>query len=331
MLSDVLGLTKSQSLAYRELVASPSLDAAELAQRLGCDPGDALDVLRTLENHGLAARQSADDSRFQAAPPEIALGALLARRKDEIRAAQVELIELEEDFRRSSALRPATDVVDVVRGADAVKHRIMQLQLGARETVESFTKPPVFVMSAEDNTAEDQAVARGVRYRVVVDRVFLDTGMMRVDDVAEAIENGEEVRFSERVPIKLFIIDRRLAFVPIQTVVDAEDSGLTPDLVGALIIHPSGLLDALIALFDAVWRDATPFARPGEQAGAADLEYQDARILGLMLVGLTDQSVANQLGLSLRTVQRRVKVLMDIAGVSTRIQLGWHAARKGWI
>ena len=135
MLSDVLGLTKSQSLGYRELVASPSLDSAELAHRLGCDPGDALDVLRTLENHGLAARQSADDSRFQAAPPEIALGALLARRKDEIRAAQVELIELEEDFRRSSALRPATDVVDVVRGADAVKHRIMQLQLGARETV----------------------------------------------------------------------------------------------------------------------------------------------------------------------------------------------------
>lgn len=332
MLGDVLGLTKSQSLAYRELVASPSLDAAELGRRLGSDPGDALDVLRALESHGLATRQSADDSRFQAAPPEIALGALLARRKDEIRAAQVELIELEEQFRHSSALRPATDVVDVVRGAEAVKHRIMQLQLGARETVESFTKPPVFVMSAEDNTAEDQAVARGVRYRVVIDRVFLDTGTLRVDDVAAAIDNGEDVRFSERVPIKLFIIDRRLAFVPIQTVVEAgtDGSGTAPDLVGALIIHPSGLLDALIALFESVWRDAIPFARPGEEA-AGDLEQQDSRILGLMLAGLTDQSVANQLGLSLRTVQRRVKVLMDVAGVSTRIQLGWHAARKGWI
>ncbi|WP_369370637.1 helix-turn-helix domain-containing protein [Promicromonospora sp. Populi] len=330
MLGDVLGLTKSQSLAYRELVASPSLDAAELGRRLGCEPGDALDVLRTLESHGLAARQSGDDSRFQAAPPEIALGALLASRKDEIRAAQEELIELEGEFRRSSALRPATDVVDVVRGADAVKQRIMQLQLGARETVESFTKPPVFVMSAEDNTAEDQAVARGVRYRVVIDRVFLDTGVLRVDDVAAAVENGEDVRFSERVPIKLYIFDHRLAFVPIQTVVDAE-SDLAPDLVGALIIHPSGLLDALIALFEGVWRDAIPFPQPGEQSDDSGLDPQDSRILGLMLVGLTDQSVANQLGLSLRTVQRRVKVLMDIAGVSTRIQLGWHAARKGWI
>lgn len=333
MLGDVLGLTTSQSLAYRDLVGSPSLDAAELGRRLGCDPGDALDVLRALESHGLAARQSADDSRFQAAPPEIALGALLARRKDEIRAAQVELIELEEEFRRSSALRPATDVVDVVRGVDAVKQRVIQLQLGARETVESFTKPPVFVMRADENTAEDQAVARGVRYRVVVDRVFLDTGTLQFDDVAAAIENGEDVRFSERVPIKLFIIDRRLAFVPIQTVVEAgaAGAGLAPDLVGALIIHPSGLLDALIALFESVWRDAIPFAVPGEEAEASGLDQEDARILALMLAGLTDQSVANQLGLSLRTVQRRVKVLMGIAGVSTRIQLGWHAARKGWL
>jgi DNA-binding NarL/FixJ family response regulator len=172
-----------------------------------------------------------------------------------------------------------------------------------------------------------------VRYRVVVDRVFLDTGVLRVDDVVEAIENGEDVRFSERVPIKLFLIDRRLAFVPIQTVVEAgtEGSDLAPDLVGALIIHPSGLLDALIALFESVWRDATPFARPGDRSDTAELDDEDSRILALMLAGLTDQSVANQLGLSLRTVQRRVKVLMGVAGVSTRIQLGWHAARKGWI
>ncbi|HEV6955348.1 MAG TPA: helix-turn-helix domain-containing protein [Promicromonospora sp.] len=335
MLGDVLGLTKWQALAYHDLVGSPSLDASELARRLGIEPGDALDVLRALERHGLATRQSADDSRFQAAPPEIALGALLAQRKQEIQAAQAELIELEAEFRRSSVLRPATDVVDVVRGAEAVRQRITQLQLGARETVESFTKPPVFVMGADENTAEDQAVARGVRYRVVIDREFLDAGLLRVDDVAAAIEQGEDVRFSERVPIKLFIIDHRLAFVPIQTLGEAAGAdgseGVAPDLVGALVIHPSGLLDALIALFEGVWRDATPFPVPGEEDEPSGLDPQDGRILALMLAGLTDQSVANQLGLSLRTVQRRVKVLMGIAGVSTRIQLGWYAARKGWI
>ena len=51
----------------------------------------------------------------------------------------------------------------------------------------------------------------------------------------------------------------------------------------------------------------------------------------LLLAGLTDASVAKQLDLGLRTVQRRVKGLMELAGVSTRLQLGWHAYERGWV
>lgn len=46
---------------------------------------------------------------------------------------------------------------------------------------------------------------------------------------------------------------------------------------------------------------------------------------------MTDASVAKQLDLGLRTVQRRVKGLMELAGVTTRLQLGWHAYEKGWV
>lgn len=50
-----------------------------------------------------------------------------------------------------------------------------------------------------------------------------------------------------------------------------------------------------------------------------------------MLAGLTDQAVANQLGLSVRTVQRRVATLMGACSVHTRIQLGVQAERRGWV
>ncbi|MEU7871819.1 helix-turn-helix domain-containing protein [Dactylosporangium sp. NPDC049140] len=46
-------------------------------------------------------------------------------------------------------------------------------------------------------------------------------------------------------------------------------------------------------------------------------------MLALLLAGLSDQAIAGQLDTSLRTVQRRIHAL-------TRIQLGWHAARKGF-
>ncbi|MFI0084783.1 winged helix-turn-helix transcriptional regulator [Streptomyces bobili] len=56
----------------------------------------------------------------------------------------------------------------------------------------------------------------------------------------------------------------------------------------------------------------------------------DRRILALLLAGLTDLTTATQLGLSPRTLHRRLRHLMDMAGVRTRMQLGAHAVRNGW-
>jgi len=328
MLGDVLGLTPDETLAYSELVAMPSATVADLAAALssyGTSLGDTRRLLRQLEDHGLAARITGDAQRFAAAPPAIALGALLARRQNEVRHAEVELSRLEEVYRVSAAGRGPTDVVDVVRGADAVRHRFEQLQLGARERVDVFVRPPVTVTSSQDNFAEDQAVARGVRYRVVVERGMLETQAVTVDQTREATDAGEDVRFAQRVPLKLMVVDRQLALLPLTS------SG---DVVGALLVRESALLDALLALFEIVWEQATPLlvGTSGLGEGVAhQVDDDDARILGLMLAGLTDQAVAKQLGTSLRTVQRRVRALMDLADVETRVQLGWHAATQGWV
>ncbi|GGU86563.1 hypothetical protein GCM10010260_19610 [Streptomyces filipinensis] len=68
--------------------------------------------------------------------------------------------------------------------------------------------------------------------------------------------------------------------------------------------------------------------RPATSAGpdATGLE-----VLSLLLAGLTDASVAEQLDLGLRTVQRRMRRLMELAGVATRLRLGWHAYERGWM
>ncbi|MFF3688162.1 LuxR family transcriptional regulator [Streptomyces sp. NPDC002187] len=90
-----------------------------------------------------------------------------------------------------------------------------------------------------------------------------------------------------------------------------------------------------MAYFEAVWERAylvlpntAGEAHTGTPAGGID--ELDARILALMLAGLTDQAAAGQLGTSRRTYQRRTGDLMAKAGVGTRVQLGWHAARRGW-
>jgi len=96
-------------------------------------------------------------------------------------------------------------------------------------------------------------------------------------------------------------------------------------------VHPSGLLDLVVAMFEQAWRDAPRlFADRAEVVEPVE-EPVDRDLLKLLQLGLTDAAAGAQLGISVRTVQRRVAELMELAGVATRIQLGAEAVRRGWV
>jgi DNA-binding CsgD family transcriptional regulator len=257
-----------------------------------------------------------------ASPPTVALGALVIARQEELRRSELELGALAEVYRATSAGRTVRDVVDVVTGSAAVGQRFRQLHAGAREEVLAFVLPDVLVVSSEENVEEDAAAARGVRYRVIVERGVLDRpGYGQVAE--ESMARGEELRVSSRLPGRLVVVDRSLAMVPMRAGEPGED-------LGALLVHASPLLDLLVALFESEWAAAAPLGHAGEQPTAERLTPLDQRILALLDVGLTERALANHLGLSQRTVQRRVRHLMELAGVDTRFRLGVEAARRGW-
>ncbi|MFD4260800.1 helix-turn-helix domain-containing protein [Streptomyces sp. NPDC058534] len=327
MLFDVLGLTEEEALTYRALLARPSCAPAELADEFGMQEPKALCMLGRLEQLGLAARSGEDTSRFVASPPAVAMGVFLAQRQNELRLAELELSSLEETYRASASGRTLADVVDVVQGASAMRQRFEQLQNGARREVLTFVKAPMLVVPPEENTAENVAVARGVTYRAVIERPHLEDNPALLAEIRDLTARGSQVRVVDSLPLKLFVVDRELALVPVADAASPADSG-------ALMVHRSGLLDALIALFETTWASSHHIVAEAGclreiEPGAVDEE--DVQILSLLVAGLNDKAIATQLGTSLRTVQRRVHALLHLADAQTRLQLGWRAARLGWI
>lgn len=323
-----IGLDERQETAYRALVALGAAEIGHLAHRLALTEAETERALRRLEQHGLAAPSSAGAGRWVAAPPGVALGALLTQQRHELERAELAAAVLAQEYRAESAGSAEPDVrdlVEVVSGASAVGHRFAQLQLGAvREVCALVTGKPVAVRGT-DNEAEEKAAGRGVSYRVVVERevLALPGG---VGELTAALGRNEQVRVVDRVPTKLVVADRSLAMVPLT------GRGSEP---AAVVVHGSGLLESLVGLFEAVWRDALPLRLQDggrvAQAVAAGPDALDLQVLSLLLAGMTDASVAKQLDLGLRTVQRRVKGLMELTGVTTRLQLGWHAYAEGWV
>ncbi|MDT0615675.1 helix-turn-helix domain-containing protein [Streptomyces lancefieldiae] len=320
----VLGLEDTHESAYRALVSVGAADVPDLARRLALGEQDTERALRRLEQNGLAAQSPARPGRWVAAPPGVALGALLTQQRHELEKAELAAALLAEEYRATASEPAVHDLVEVVIGAAAVARRFLQLQLGATEEVCALVTGNPMAVTGMENDAEEQAAGRGVRYRVVVERAVLDlpTG---ITELTAALGRDEQVRVVDQVPTKLVVADRALALVPL-TAHSSEPA--------ALVVHASGLLELLSGLFESVWRDALPLrlgASGVTEHGPDGPDGTDLEILSLLLAGLTDASVAKQLDLGLRTVQRRVKHLMELAGVTTRLQLGWHAYERDWV
>lgn len=74
-------------------------------------------------------------------------------------------------------------------------------------------------------------------------------------------------------------------------------------------------------------RQAGTVSRPSNRAPESLLPDQH-ELLRLLAGGLSDQAIGRRLDMSRRTVQRRVRSLMDHFGVQTRFQLGMRAAQQ---
>jgi sugar-specific transcriptional regulator TrmB len=323
-----LGIEPHVELVYRALLARPSTSVESLAETLEQSVAEVEKAVADLVAAGLAGR--GDDETYVAAPPAVALGAMITERRDGLRLAEQALVTLAEEHRAAVAGRRLSDAIEVVSGVDAIQHRFRQVQHAATRELRMFVTVPFVAVPMGENTAETAAADRGIRIRAVIEQAVLaEPGA--IEESIDSIRGGMELRVVGTLPMKLVLADDDLALVPLA-------AGAAEDEPGAVLLQRSGLLAALDALFEAVWRQAYPLELSRLERGTlpGDLGESDAptdldrQILSLMLAGLTDQAVATQLDLSLRTVQRRLRHLQDLAGVKSRMQLGWYAGRNGW-
>jgi sugar-specific transcriptional regulator TrmB/DNA-binding CsgD family transcriptional regulator len=318
---EALGLDDAHTAVYRTVLAVPSASAKEVASTVGIPVARVRGIIGELEQLGLLARQASKSDRVVASPPAIALKPLLLDRERDLTRAQEAMHDLSELYRQTAEQRNAADVVDVILGTDAVRQRVAQLQAAATSEVRVLVLSDIAFLAAEENVEEDRALARGVGYRVLVESAVLERpGFLAA--AREAIHVGEQVRVLPTLPTRLFIADDALALLPMRSRGEGRSAG-------ALLVHPGGLLDLLIAIFEEYWLGATDFLSGG--AAPDGLEMWDRDLLKLLLLGLTDAAVGSQLGISVRTVQRRIAELMAKASVTTRVQLGAEAVRRGWV
>jgi DNA-binding CsgD family transcriptional regulator len=331
----ILGLDELAERVYRELVQLGPCSVDALALRLGLERRPVAEAVVVLEAKSLANRNAV--GQVHTAPPQLALGALLTAQRHALGQAELTAAALAEAYHAASA-QNAHDLVEVAVGAEQVRQRFEHIQLNAETELLALVQAQAEVVETGSGDAELRAVQRGVRYRVVIERSALD-GQQVVDELSAGPIAEEQVRVVESVPTRLVVADRGTVMLPLSDAgAPAGENGRRPggdEGPMALISRAPGLVTAMLGLFESIWQRAMPVRLAGDEGAVAPAESLptalDLRILSLLLVGATDAAIAKQLGLGLRTVQRRVAHMMELAEVSTRLQLGWQAHDRGWL
>jgi DNA-binding CsgD family transcriptional regulator len=289
-----------------------------LATRLGWEPTELEAELAPLVERGLVVHS---DGLVFALSPHLALG----------RLGELEARRLLDGERALASLRAAIpDYAAEERGAELVGSALQPVEVHAGPEVEAVVDALIRSTTGEVlliHTVEwldrpgwpkqdtlitrEAAGGRGVRSIYPTEALHRPQWLATVRRWAEL---GEDVRLFPSPPLRLMVFGVQAALVPVE-------SGSSP--ARRVIVRTPGVVDALRLLFETLWRQSVSL--PGTQPAG---DRQSTQILKLLAAGAKDETIARQLGLSLRTVRRRVAELSSELGATTRFQAGAEAARR---
>ena len=329
-------LTRTDLAVYQALSSSAVSSPEELAEATELALGSATRSVDRLARVGLVVGVSP-----AAVPPEQALAGHLEAAAEA--AAQVESAV--------TTLRTVTTSLQVLN--DQLPRLLAQQEdpsvellhderalLARLASLFDTTTTSVHGMHPADSTAPD-AIAAGLREHrrvlrrgVTVRSLHLHTGQTQKDAQLERLRSwGAHVRLQSVLPFRMLLFDGAVALCAV------------PGEVGcsAAVLRGSLLTRLLQAVFDALWAGARTLPAPGGTPApplpaprAVDDDPGDdanpqQHLARLLAEGLSDRSTARRLGVTERTVNRRVALLFDELGASSRFQAGVEATRRGLV
>lgn len=306
-----LGIAPDVEALYVVLASLDGPTPDELAKRADLDLLSVHALLDQLADLGLAI--PVGDDAWRPLPLTDVVKGLKSRKLSEIEAAAIAAETLQNQLLAAS--HDAEDDIQVFVGREATWAEYNRLCEQTTTEICLFDKPPYVggpsQVSEEDlreSSPEWRALERGVSQRSIYHPGF---DPERLKEMALFATVGDKSRTAP-VPMKLVLFDQHTAFIP------SMPSYLPGHEIRASVVRHPLMVESLHWLFEAVWDNSIPIT-----AGKyLDSDPRRRMLVSLMMSGSTDDAIANQLGINVRSVRRWIAELMDELGVTTRLQLG---------
>ncbi|AHH94778.1 helix-turn-helix transcriptional regulator [Kutzneria albida] len=307
-----LGLDEDAEAVYQAALRRPRWRVAELARYLDRPEPAVGTVVERLRADGLLVTSAEQAASVRAVEPCLALPALAASRvwglsAGVTRPQAAAIARFIAQHEQSAAAEPESG------GLDAIGSLVERLIAGARHEVVLLSplhRPGSFEFST--------LIAEAVLRRGAVLRCLWRTELVRQHSLAAYANwlraRGAQPRVVPTLPINAVLVDRSVAVV-------LRERGAVVNRTAATVAPLCALADQLWARGTTVYGGATP-----QPAGQAP---RHRRVLRLLAEGLTDDAIARQVGVSVRTVRNDMAAAMVSLDARSRFQAGVRAAQLG--
>lgn len=317
----LVGLSSGDDEIYRRVLRASGSSKERMAEVTGLDVPELEQVLGRLVALGLVRLEDGD---VVAEPPAEVLGRVIRGETERMQRESADLDALRNLLptlisEHLAASQRRGEVVDVhaVEQTDVVSLLRSLAQESSGDLLWFRPDQWRLPISGDLDRLVSEMVASGRRSRAVYPARALE----QAPDVLRArAELGEQIRIVGVVPSRLSVF--------------GDEVGLVPDRWGEgtsrrLVVREHSLVGALKTLFQNVWERG--MAVPGLDMGVDEGDGQRRLLLHELSRGAKDEHIARTLGVSLRTVRRRIADVLEELEAESRFQAGAEAVRRGWI
>lgn len=296
------GLTRTQTAR-----AQHTLTALRLLHPAPEDPGTLIPV-----NPDAAAADLT-------APAEMHIREL----KQSLTEVRTRMQTLAPTYQQARRRRSRTEPVDVISDPGTLQAVHAQWAEQCTEVLAAHPggpQPPHLIDAARPTTLDQ------LRRDARVKHLYQHT--MRNDLATASYANtitaaGAQVRTTDRLIDRMTIYDRELAVIPEQNAASAAP--------GAAVIREPTVVAFLCKVYDHLWDDATAYTPATPSTSPADDPGDQLKqaIIKFLAQGHKDETIARQLGMSVRTCRRHISQLMRETHSTSRFQAGHTIALAG--